>query len=59
MPKQQASLAFSQNQEMKLTTKSKWPPARALLQTQQNAPERSPHGQKDTCLQPALIFEEM
>lgn len=31
-----SSLPFSQNQEMKLATKSKWPRARALVQTKQN-----------------------
>lgn len=43
-PKQQASLPFSQNQEVKLATESKWPPARALVQTKQNIPRRRPRG---------------
>lgn len=44
VPEQQAWLPFSQNQETKLATKSKWPPARTLVQTKQNTPKCKPRG---------------
>lgn len=50
VPKWQASLPFSQNQEVKLATKSKWPPGRALVQTKQNPPpHRQPRSQGWMC----------